>query len=76
MGLLYLLVCLAAWRLQRVDSRTHETPMHLPGGPLIPLVGVAAMGVILASLSAQEWIAIGVALAVSAVIYWASAPRR
>lgn len=75
-GLLYLFVCLAAWRLQRVDSRTHETPMHLPGGPLIPLIGVAAMGVILASLSAQEWIAIGVALAVSAVIYWASAPRR
>lgn len=71
-GLLYLLVCLAAWRLQRVDSRTHETPMHLPGGPLIPLVGVAAMGVILASLSAQEWIAISVALAISAVIYAAS----
>lgn len=68
-GLLYLFVCLAAWRLQRVDSRTHEEPMHLPGGPLIPLVGVAAMGVILASLSAQEWIAIGLALAVSALMY-------
>ena len=69
-------MCLAAWRLQRVDSRTHEAPMQLPGGPLIPIVGVLAMSVILASLTAQEWIAIGVALAVSAVIYWASTRRQ
>jgi len=74
-GLLYLFVCLAAWRLQRVDSRTHEAPMHLPGGPAIPIIGVVAMGVILASLTAQEWIAIGLALAVSAVMY-AGATRR
>lgn len=68
-GLLYLLVCIAAWHLQRRGARGHEQPMHLPGGPLIPLIGIAAMGLILASLSQQEWIAIGVALAVSAAIY-------
>ena len=74
-GLLYLLVCIAAWHLQRRGARGQETPMHLPGGPLIPLIGVAAMGVILASLSAQEWIAIGVALAISAAIYAISTRR-
>ena len=74
-GLLYLLVCIAAWHLQRRGARGHEAPMHLPGGPLIPLIGVAAMGVILASLSTQEWIAIGVALAISAAIYAISTRR-
>ena len=49
--------------------------MRLLGGPLIPRIGVAAMGVILSSLSAQEWIAIGVALAISAAIYAISTRR-
>lgn len=68
-GLLYLLVCVAAWRLQRRGTRGSEAPMHLPGGALVPAIGVAAMGVILVSLSMEQWIAIAVAMAISAAVY-------
>lgn len=75
-GLLYLLVCVAAWQLQRRGDRPAEQPLNLPAGPLIPLVGVAAMGVILVSLSAQEWVAMGVALALSFAVYGLVSPRQ
>lgn len=75
-GILYLFVCLAAWRLQNTRSVSDEKPMTLVGGPLIPLVGVAAMGVILISLSQKEWIAIAVALAISQVVYLVAVRKR
>lgn len=75
-GLLYLLVCLAAWRLQRRGDQSAGAPMSLPAGPLVPVVGVAAMGVILLSLSAQEWVAIGIACAGSALLYGLVRPRQ
>lgn len=68
-GLLYLLVCIAALQMQRRGTRAIETPMHLPGGALVPTIGVAAMSVILASLSAQEWIAIALAMGISSAVY-------
>ncbi len=71
-GILYLLICIASWQLQRTQSRGAETPMTLAGGPLIPLIGVAAMLVILISLSQSEWIAIAVALGISQVVYFVS----
>lgn len=74
-GLLYLLVCIAAWRLQARGAGAGGRPLVLPGGPLLPLVGVLAMGLILASLSAQEWRAIAVALGLSSVVYGLIDPR-
>ena len=39
------------------------------GGPLVPLLAVAAMTAIVATLTRKEWLAIGIALAVLVVVY-------
>ncbi|WP_181952588.1 APC family permease [Vulcaniibacterium gelatinicum] len=67
--LVYLLVSLAAWRAQRRDLRERGTPFVLPGGAAIPLLSASAMLAILATLSAQEWRAIGIALALLVAVY-------
>lgn len=67
--LVYVTVCLAAWRAQRLDIRERGTPFVLPGGPLIPAVSVLAMGAIVFTLKPEEWQAIGVALVVLVLVY-------
>lgn len=67
--LVYSLVSLAAWRAQRVDLRERGTPFVLPGGALIPALGVAAMVAIVATLSRIEWLAIALSLAALVLIY-------
>lgn len=68
--LVYIAVCLAAWRLQRVDLRERGEPFVLPGGAVaIPLLSVLAMGAIVATLTAKEWAALGGALALLIVLY-------
>ncbi|HZF99312.1 MAG TPA: APC family permease [Pseudoxanthomonas sp.] len=69
--LVYVLVSLSAWRAQRIDLRERGEPFVLKGGPLIPLLGVTAMLLIVATLSAKEWLAIGVALGALVVLYGA-----
>ena len=41
----------------------------LPGGFAIPLLAIAAMVLIVATLSAKEWSAIGIALVVLVAVY-------
>jgi APA family basic amino acid/polyamine antiporter len=68
--LVYALVSLAAWRAQSRDLRERgDRPFQLPGGALIPAVAVVAMGAIVTTLSALEWTAIGIALALLVVTY-------
>ena len=67
--LVYVLVSLAAWRAQRIDLRERGEPFVLPGGPLIPLLGVVAMLLILVTLTAKEWVAIGMALGMLVLVY-------
>ena len=68
--LVYALVSLAAWRAQSLDLRERgDRPFNLPGGALIPFVSVAAMAAIVTTLSALEWAAIGVALALLVALY-------
>lgn len=67
--LVYLLVAIAAWQAQRLDLRERGEPFVLWGGPLIPLLAVAAMAAIVTTLSSKEWHAIGVALLVLVLIY-------
>ena len=74
--LVYALVALAAWRAQKRDLRERGTPFRLPLGATIPLLALAAMVAIVATLSAREWLAIGVALAVLGVVYAVLAARR
>jgi APA family basic amino acid/polyamine antiporter len=68
--LVYALVSLAAWRAQSQDLRERGgRPFELPGGALIPVVSVAAMGAIVTTLSALEWAAIGIALGALVLLY-------
>jgi len=65
----YVLVSLSAWRAQSIDLRERGEPFVLPGGPLIPLLGLVAMLLILATLTTREWMAIGVALGALVLVY-------
>ncbi|HJR72550.1 MAG TPA: APC family permease [Luteimonas sp.] len=68
--LVYIMVCLAAWRLQKVDLRERGEPFVLPGGAiLVPLISVLAMTAIVATLTAKEWWALGGALALLIALY-------
>ena len=68
--LVYGLVSLAAWRAQAMDLRERgDKPFVLPGGFLIPLLAIAAMIAITATLTRKEWLAIGIALAILIVTY-------
>ena len=68
--LVYALVSLAAWRAQSQDIRERgDRSFDLPGGALIPVVSVAAMAAIVTTLTALEWAAIGIALALLVVLY-------
>ncbi|HYM86010.1 MAG TPA: hypothetical protein VET30_04675, partial [Pseudoxanthomonas sp.] len=46
-----------------------DAPFVLWGGPLVPLIAVAAMTLIVTTLSGKEWKAIGVALACLVLVY-------
>ncbi|HEY0505589.1 MAG TPA: APC family permease [Lysobacter sp.] len=74
--LVFAAVAAAAWRTQRQDVRGHGEPMVLPAGGLIPAVAVLTMAAILATLSAQEWLAIAVSLTALVVVYAVLAALR
>lgn len=75
--LVYFMVALAAWRAQRRDLRERgDHPFVLPAGALVPALAMLAMLAIVTTLTAKEWIAIGVALAVLVVVYALLHARR
>ena len=68
--LVYIVVALAAWRLQATGVRLEGKPFGLPGGPLVPLLACAAIGaVIVATVSVREVAAMAAAIAVATAIY-------
>ncbi len=74
--LVYGLVSVGAWRAQRRDLRERGAPFNLPGGMAIPLLAVIAMVLIVATLSTQEWAAIGIALVLLMIVYGVLHLRR
>ena len=74
--LVFVAVCLAAWKLQTSGHTAHGTPLILPGGGLIPLVSVLAMVAILTTLAWREWLAIGTAMLILIAIYALLRRRR
>ena len=69
-------VAAAAWRTQRIGLRGAGEPLVLPGGALIPVIAIATMAAILATLSAQEWLAIAVSLTALVIVYAVLAALR
>ncbi|HVF34756.1 MAG TPA: APC family permease, partial [Candidatus Saccharimonadia bacterium] len=68
--LVYIAVAIAAWKLQRGDTREHGEPFRLPGGAwAIPAVSVFAMVAILTTMSRNEWLAIVASLVALVVIF-------
>lgn len=74
--LVYLSVCLSAWRLQRAGISQQGTPFVLWGGPVIPLVACGGLTMVLWTLHAREWRAIALVLAVAIILYGVLRKRR
>lgn len=75
--LLFAAVSVAAWRAQALNLRGAGEPFRLPGGSWpMPLLAVAIMLAILATMTAQQWVAIGVSLIVLVAVYGLLALRR
>ncbi|MET3928328.1 APA family basic amino acid/polyamine antiporter [Lysobacter sp. OAE881] len=74
--LVFAAVAAASWRTQRIGLRGAGEPLMLPGGALIPVIAIATMAAILATLSAQEWLAIAVSLTALVIVYAVLAALR
>lgn len=73
--LLYAGVALAALRLRRRGVRLDGAPFVTPGGPLVPLLALAATAWLLSQATWQEFAACGAAAAIATVIYVLSVRR-
>lgn len=74
--LVFAAVAASAWRTQRMDLRGHGEPMVLPLGGIVPMLAMLTMAAILATLSAQEWLAIALSLTALVIVYAVLAALR
>jgi amino acid transporter len=68
--LLYAMCCVATWELRRRDVRSGGTPFRVPLPGLVIALACLVIGWLLTSVTADEWIALAVALAVGVVLYF------
>ena len=73
---LYGACCIATWQLRRLDVRSGGTPFHVPAPGVVIALACLMIGWMLTSVTAEEWAALAVALAVAAVIFSFRASRR
>jgi L-asparagine transporter-like permease len=74
--LVYVACCAAVLQLRRRGVQESGTPFRVPLAGAVPLLAIAAIAWLLKSLTADEWRALLVVLAVAIVIYVASLPAR
>ena len=67
--LLYAMCCLATWELRRRDIRSGGTPFKVPVPGLVVVLACLVIGWMLTSVTAGEWIALAVALAIGVVLF-------
>ena len=67
---LYVLGCAASLMLQRRGVATAGTPFRLPGGPLIPVLGIAMMAWVISQATLKEGAALLGAIAAGAFVYF------
>lgn len=65
----YAAVCLSVLRLRQRDGVPKEGQFRLPGGPVIPLLGVLVIGWLLSQLARDEAFGLAALIAVSVVYY-------
>ena len=68
--LMYLLCCLGVIGLRRRGVRLAAEPFTIPGGAIVPWLATAAILALLSTSNVAEIRAIGIALAVSVVLYF------
>lgn len=66
---LYGMCCLATWELRLRDVRTGGVPFRVPMAGLVVAVAVLLIGWALSSVTASEWLAFSIALAVAWEIF-------
>jgi len=66
---LYGTCCLATWQLRRRDVRAVGTPFKVPAPAVVIVLACLMIGWMLTSVTAAEWIAFAIGLAVAAVIF-------
>jgi amino acid transporter len=67
----YVLVAISVLALRRKDIRTDRVPLRLPGGPLVPLVTCALIGLIAVQVaSRKEALAFAAVWLASLAIHW------
>jgi basic amino acid/polyamine antiporter, APA family len=69
--LIYLAVILASIKLRRIPQDSKEKTFRMPGGPIIPIIGIACIIWLLSGLSKLEIIATLIFLAAICLIYFA-----
>ena len=74
--LAYAACAAAAWRLRQLDVRGGGMPFRVPGGALIPVLALLVIGWLLSGITAREWKAIGLVLAIAIVLYAATLGAR
>lgn len=74
--LVYVACCCAVLVLRRRDVRDVGAPFRAPFSGIVPVLAIAVIGWLLASLSEDEWKAVLVVLVVAIVVYAASLPSR
>ncbi|HEX8242332.1 MAG TPA: amino acid permease, partial [Longimicrobium sp.] len=74
--LLYAGCCAASWELRRRDVRAGGIPFRVPAAGVVPLLALASIAYILASVTAKEWRVVAGVLVAAAVIYFATAGAR
>jgi amino acid transporter len=66
---LYASCCVAAWQLRRRDVRAGGVPFRVPAPGLVIVLALAVIGWVLTSVTAGEWLALLVALAVASIVF-------
>ena len=74
--LLYAMCCLATWQLRRRDIRSGGTPFKVPMPGLVIVLACLVIGWMLTSVTAGEWIALAVALAIGVALFMMRRPAR
>lgn len=74
--LVYVACCLAVLELRRRGVREKEAPFRVPLAGVVPVLAIAAICWLLASLTADEWKALLIVVGVAIVVYVASMPSR